>query len=854
MTPLTARLLTGTMLASSAAVAALAAGAGSAALAATACAAADPFQARTLTTTAAVANSRFGFPTVTGDFNGDGFTDAAVGAGGDKVGSVAAGTVSVYLGSAGGLGQPRVIIQGNVTGQTAAASDGFGGALAAGDFTGDGKDDLAIGAPGEASNTGNVALFLGTATGPATTGTVVTQDTAGTTVETGDRFGSALAAGDFNGDGRDDLAIGADEEGPAGSTVRSGEVSVLTGNPTGVQRGWIIRQDRLGQVAKAGDEFGVALAVGKVAGDARDDLVVGARGKDIGTDVDTGMIFILPNGTNTATGAPIIRGQGGSADENGDLYGSAMAVGDFNKDGVNDITVGAPGETYTGTTKRGIVQVLSGPVTKDTAGAWLQPSDVSDAAGANDSWGSVLAAGDVDRDSYADLLVGARGTTRGDATNAGAVFLYSGQRSGPLRPERSISQRDVRAADGTGDFFGGGAALGDFDNDGRTDAIIGAHGKVRDGAASAGAAYVLDDLSPATPRAVEQYAPTAAVQSAPVGTQVAPIRYAYVDNVGGPRLITQTNPENTGEVVRAADGPGEAVLTGRPAIAQTADGKGVVAARSVTGDLWVRTEVTAGGTAWGPWVHYGGPDLTGIAMTTLDTGRLGVFGIGARGELVVLEQLAGGRFGTWRSTGIGNLAGNPVTVALAGGIQVFARDTDGNVQTALYARSTLTGCATVGDRTVVGDPAVVVYPGSRLRVFATTADQQLITIGQDLAGAFEPTWSTVQGSGVAGAPAAVFDRVSARITVMARGTDRLIGGATETLQGSAVFGTWKVMSTTEAYTDVTAVPYVAAGGVDGFLFAFRDVNNRELFLTPSDDRSAARGAAPTFTVRSLPTS
>jgi hypothetical protein len=167
------------------------------------------------------------------------------------------------------------------------------------------------------------------------------------------------------------------------------------------------------------------------------------------------------------------------------------------------------------------------------------------------------------------------------------------------------------------------------------------------------------------------------------------------------------------------------------------------------------------------------------------------------------------------------------------------------VQTALWSGSRLTGCATVGDRVIAGSPAAVVLPGSRLRLFATTPDQQLITIGQDTAGAFEPTWTTVRSEGIGGPPAAVFDRLSAKITVMARGTDRFVWGATETQQGSATFGTWQTISGTESYTEVTAVPFTAAGQ-DSYYFVYRDVNNQENIIRPN--------SGPGFRVQKLPRS
>ncbi len=387
----------------------------------------------------------FGSAVSCGDFDDDGYWDLAIGSPGERIRQrKEAGQVNVLYGGPDGLtgfGDQRWTQDSDGVGSAAQKGDRFGQALAVGDFDGDGIDDLAIGSPGErlgaATGAGAVHVLYGTADGLTGSGsTFYHQNTSQVLddAETGDGFGAALAAGDFDGDGNDDLAVGVPNEDIAGA-ADAGMVHLFLGSGTGLTRNdsvWHREVAGIDGEATAGAEFGYSLASGQLDADGFDDLVVGVPGDDAAA----GSISVLPGGPSGFGTSDALWTQGTGAvpgpAEAGDRFGHAVRVGDFDGDGRNDVVVGAPHESRSGTKQAGDVTVLPGSGTGVTdAGSYVWHQGFNALEGdllRDNRFGATMAALDLDADGDTDLVVGA---TLGHATTgAGELHFLPGSPAG----------------------------------------------------------------------------------------------------------------------------------------------------------------------------------------------------------------------------------------------------------------------------------------------------------------------------------------------------------------------------------------------------------------------------------------
>ncbi|MCG5440312.1 FG-GAP-like repeat-containing protein [Micromonospora foliorum] len=431
------------------------------------------------------------------DFDGDGVDDIAVTSYPFEYNLPLdpTGVVSVRYSSA-----PKVdYLMGVMSG--GGGSYAFGMALVAGDFNGDRFDDLAIGNPDEPdpknqTHAGGVWVIPGSGTGLVVDSAIhFNQDSPGVpdSPEGFDQFGGALAAGDINGDGREDLAVGAWGE-AIGSKAMAGAVTVLFGGSagltaTGAQH---LHQDlaAVPGAAEANDQFGYTLAIGKVDNNKYHDLVIGAPRENDGVSWDgTGMVTLMwgsPSGVSLTSATSVT----GAAIEPNDgtgtvawYLGDAVAVGDVNGDGLGEVVVGASG-AQTPDINGGLIAAFPGRaaglsssgvqvITQRTAGVPGDPAS-------DERFGGVLAVGDVTGDGRADVLVGAPGDQIGTRAGAGSVTLLKGSAGGLTGSGAQAFDQNHSAvpdASETGDRFGSSIALLNLDRTGGLDALVASPGE-----------------------------------------------------------------------------------------------------------------------------------------------------------------------------------------------------------------------------------------------------------------------------------------------------------------------------------------------------------------------------------------
>jgi FG-GAP repeat/FG-GAP-like repeat len=359
-----------------------------------------------------------------------------------------------------------------------------GGARLVADFNGDGIDDLAVGAPGD-NGRGSVSIFFGRRGGFSTT-EVTTPDLVRSVGYAGEDYGAALAAADFDRDGRSELAVGA----PLWSNGR-GRVEVLTFWPSGdffyATGSSYVQGAYIGDRAEADDWFGFALTTGDFDGNGYPDLAVGVPHQDINGKVNAGAVHVIyaRSGGLSATGNTVwTQDSWGIYDqaESEDLFGMAVAAGDINGDDIDDLVVGAPLETlvylYQGAVN--VIRGSSGGLTA-TNDHFLSISNGGQFSRAQ--LGNALATGDINGDGFADIAIGA---PQGLDTVGFMAIAYGG----PGGPSALFVHWQIVDPAEVGDQFGYSLAIGDFNRDGFGDVAVGAPGEEISGLLNVGAVTV----------------------------------------------------------------------------------------------------------------------------------------------------------------------------------------------------------------------------------------------------------------------------------------------------------------------------------------------------------------------------
>jgi FG-GAP repeat len=477
---------------------------------------------------------------VTGDFNNDGNRDIVAGAANfdfTPQGGTAradAGAVYVLLGRPA-FGSPS-IVDTNTTALSqpdlrvfgAAAGDNLGFAVAARDVNGDSIDDLIIGAPGtdfgttpnDRADVGSVYIIFGAATNfaPRTIDLAVANSANVQIIgaAAGDRFGSALAAGDVNGaiSPVADLAIGAPgSRGPTPATAardNGGAIYAVFGgtnlaNTTATTKVIDIGQSTVGVVTifgRAGSRLGSSVAIGDVNAGNAGDILGGAptadRPQEGGDLLQAGAVFGIFGGTNLNVVPPATQRvfDINATQQNLSIYGegtgdhlcASVAAVSVSQDATADIIIGAPNADgpANGRSNSGEAYVIRGgtglnPTGQNTEMRINVSVGVVDlviyGAAANDHTGAAVAGGVVNNqnntDTIADVIVGSPGalSNRGSASIlfGGANLFVFGVR------DLALGQDDIRIlGQANGDEFGWALATGDIDENLAGDLVVGA--------------------------------------------------------------------------------------------------------------------------------------------------------------------------------------------------------------------------------------------------------------------------------------------------------------------------------------------------------------------------------------------
>ena len=409
-----------------------------------------------------------------GDVNGDGFEDVVVGAWQYDRGQTNEGAVFVFLGSESGIpdsleSDAATLIESNQNNAQLGSS-----VASAGDVNGDGYDDVIAGAwfydDGE-NNEGAAFVFLG-GPGGIPDGDVGSASARLQSDQSSAQMARSVAsAGDVNGDGYDDVIVGASHY-DSGQT-NEGAAFVVLGGPGGIPSGSASEVGSQLESNQATALMGWSVAsAGDVNGDGYDDVIAGGYAYHPNFANEGGAFVFLggpngvPDGTPLTADGVLVGGQ-----LSAQLGTSVASAGDVNGDGYDDVIVGAPFYDVTPQDDAGAAFVfLGGPAGIVDAGSPGNADTQLDGTGL-DFGRAVAGVGDVDDDGYDDVIVGAPG----GIDDYGQAFVYRGGPDGVPDGGSATAAFALTSLDQSA-FFGSSVGSADVNGDRGRDVLVGAYG------------------------------------------------------------------------------------------------------------------------------------------------------------------------------------------------------------------------------------------------------------------------------------------------------------------------------------------------------------------------------------------